>query len=135
MSIQDSANLNAARPLFGGDIINTGTDFRCAKFIVGSHPYQPADARVLAEAMMSAQRFTNEMCIWLDVTVQPTPSIVQNAVEFCAAFGLRLVVTEPNGRASLANYPPIDPALAAAVQKANRRGTTWDPISGQVVPM
>lgn len=135
MSTQDAHNMNLARPLFGGDGIKTGTNFRCAKFVVSNYPYQATDARVLAEAMMSAQRFMEEMCIWLSVTVEPTPHIVQEAVELCAGFGLRLVVTEPNGRASLPKYPPVGAALQAAVKKANRSGTTWDPISGQVEPM
>lgn len=132
MSTQDSANLNAAQPAFGGQLIRTPTNHPCAKFVVAQHIYAANDARILAEGMMSAQRFMPEMSVWLSVTVQPTPPIVLKAVQMCAGFGMRLVVTEPNNRASLGDYEPVDGDLMEALDKANRHGEVWHPLSEQV---
>jgi hypothetical protein len=131
---QDAHNLNVCKTLFGTDTDTVGGAGELLYHVPLKRFVYDADAAtILADGLMSATRYDQDVYCWLDVQTSHLPEIVPAALEQCAGFGLRLVITH-NDKCSHGpgkRFPlPLMKLLAAASTSAD----TWHPILEKMVP-
>lgn len=130
---QDAHNLNASQNLFGSIGMLTGDpEEQLTWFPIKQQNYGDKAAEVLGEALMSSMRFDQSMNAWIDVQCDTIPSFVEEAVNRCAGYALRLVVTHKNA----CSHDPGDPlpsTLYRAIVAASDTRPVWHPVAKKLV--
>jgi hypothetical protein len=131
---QDANNLNRAQAMFGSTGVKTGQNSEMLTVFPITAPAYGNDATdVLAQALMSATRFSEDMTVWIDVRLSHIPEFVGAAIAACVGFGLRLVVTH----GAACSHPPGEPLSAPLLEAIARASVTrqvWHPVAQHLVP-
>lgn len=134
----DSAALNRARE---NNIIVQRQDVEDPQQIViriqiGPNYPKIQGKEILGDALMAAMKMYSAgdvTTLWIDVTGNHLPGIIAPAIEWCAGFGLAVIVTHGD---TCTHEPgqgmPED--LLHAIAISQRYGSLWHPIAKQLVP-
>ncbi|WP_395398608.1 hypothetical protein ACHMW6_00255 (plasmid) [Pseudoduganella sp. UC29_106] len=129
----DAFNLNRAAALFGSIGLDTDEDDEMLTwFPIKRHDYGEDAANVLAEALMSATRFDQSMNTWIEIQCDTIPVFVERAIDGCAGFGLRLVVTHKDA----SSHRPgelLATGLQGIIARASDRRPLWHPVAKKIV--
>lgn len=131
---QDAHNLNVCKNLFDTVTDTVGNAGELLYHVpLKKFVYDTDAAAILADGLMSATRYDQDVYCWLDVQASHVPEIVATALERCAGFGLRLVVTHDD-KCSHGPGKRFPLPLMKLIAGASNSGETWHPIRQKMVP-
>lgn len=140
---RDAAALNAVADMFDPKVWNDALDrnFPVFRLTIGTAGSAAAistgrAAELLYAAIDAANRFEQNVTVWIEVTVRGMPLFVAEALDRLAGYGAGIVVTQTSPTGILCSHPPggrLPQEFLERLAKASRSGDVWHPHAQEPV--